>query len=163
MRKILWIYAIFITIGFLSLGAYIVRAQTSGQAQPRISVDNRGLKTRVETLEGLVTTLQGQVQTQEGLITTLQGQVQTQEGLITALQAKQAVLVTGQVYDYRQGHEQLTAQIGGASQLPVTRMIWVCAPSEPTAEKQITRDQFITNAGLENARKQAQIDALLAE
>ena len=148
MRKVFVVYTLLLTIGFLGLAAYMVRAQTSDQAQPRMSVDNRGLKAKVEALEGLVTTLQGQVQAQEALVTTIQ--------------AKQAVLVTGQVFAYRVEHEQLQAQIIEAGLEAETWMIWVCDPTEPTGEKQITRDKFITNAGLVNAQRQAQIAALLA-
>ncbi|KKK69900.1 hypothetical protein LCGC14_2929410 [marine sediment metagenome] len=156
MRRAFVVYIVLATIGFLSLDAYMVRAETSDEGQPRIAAGNRGLQARVTTLEGLVTTL-------EGLVTTLQGQVQTQEGLVTALQAKQAVLVTGQVFDYRIGYEQMAAQIIEAGLEAETWMIWVCAPSEPTGEKQITRDQFITNAGIVNARRDTQIAALLAD
>jgi len=148
MRKVLWIYTIFITMGFLGLSVYVVKAQTGQPGQPRISVDNRGLKAKVEVLEGLVTTLQGKVD--------------AQEALVTALKAKQAVLVTGQVFDYRLGHEQLNAQIIQAGLESEAWMIWVCSPSEPNGELQITRDQFIINAGLVNAQRQAQIAALLA-
>jgi len=148
MRKGLVVYAILVTTG-LALAVYVVTAQTADQGQPRMSADNRGLKGRVEALEALVTTLQGQVQ--------------TQEGLVTALQAKQALLVSGQVYDYRLGHEQLQAQIIEAGLEADTWMIWVCAPNEEAGEIQITRDQFITNAGLVNAQREAQINALLAD
>jgi hypothetical protein len=151
MRKSLKVYGViwFVYSVFLCVAVYVVTAQTGQSSQPRLSVDNRGLKAEVEMLKGKVEALE-----------TLIGAYQV---AIDALVVKQAVLVTGQVFDYRLGHEQLNAQIIEAGLESEAWMIWVCAPNEPTGEKQITRDQFITNAGLVNDQRQAQIAALLSD